>query len=116
MMTSKFENNVLTVVTGITKEVVEAGISNLIAKDEKGNDVYAVSVAKDGKGSISTFGLVGNTYVDGKLAVTMILPMGTTDADVKRTYGESLLAAQHYTKQIAEEAAAKTEAINGLFA
>ena len=115
-MTVKFENNVLTVVTEISKAVVEKGFSNLKAKNDDGVDVYAVSVAKDGKAALNGFSMTGNTYIGDKLAVTMVMPMGTTMEDVQREYGEALLAADKYTKQIAEEAATKKAQIEGLFA
>ena len=108
-------NNVLTVVTGITKEVVEAGLSNLKAVKD-GNEVYGVSVSADGKASFNAFSFIGNTFIDGKLAATIILPMGTTMEDVQRVYGENLLKAKMFTEQIATEAAAKTAEIQELFA
>ena len=107
-------NNVLTVVTDITKEVVDAGLSKLVAI-ENGNEVYGVSVSTDGKASFNAFSFVGNTYVEDKLAATIILPMAMTMDDVKRIYGEHLLKAKLYTEQIAEEAAAKTAKIRTLF-
>lgn len=111
----KMQNNVLTVVTDITKEVVESGLAKLVATED-GNQVYGVSVANDGKASFNAFSFVGNTYVDGKLAATIILPMAMTMDEVKKVYGENLLKAQRYTAQIAEEAEAKTAEIAALFA
>ena len=108
-------NNVLTVVTDITESVVKAGLSNLKAVVD-GNEVYAVGVSKDGKASMNAFSFVGNTFIDGKLAATMILPMGTTQEDVQKNFGESLLKAKFYTEQIATEAAEKTAEIEALFA
>lgn len=115
-MSVKLENNVLTVVTDITEESVKKGISNFKAKDEEGNEVYAVGVAKDGNARIDGISFVGNTYVDGKLAATMVLPMGDASlAKVQKKYGESLLKAKKYTAQIADEALTKEEAIAALF-
>ena len=108
-------NNVLTVVTNITKEVVEAGLSNLKAVQD-GNEVYAVCVSKDGKASFNAFSFTGNTFIDGKLAATIILPMGTTQEDVQRMHGENLLRAKFYTEHIAVTAAEKTAEIQELFA
>ena len=112
---ASYKDNVLTVVTDITKESVEKGISNLKATDDKGNEVYAVGVDKNGTGSISDFGIVGNTFIDGKLALTMVLPMDTKQADVERTYGEKILAAKKYSEQIASDAKAKEDEIAALF-
>lgn len=114
-MRVSLSNNVLTVVTDITKEVVEAGLSNLKAVQD-GNEVYGVSVSKDGKASFNAFSFVGNTFIDGKLAATIVLPMSTTLEDVQRMHGENLLKAKFYTEQIATEAAEKTAEIQELFA
>ena len=109
-----FDNNVLTVVTDITEEVVKAGISDLKARDEKGNQVYGV-VKVDGAARIGEFEFAGNAYVDGKLAAQILLADGTTQAEVQKTYGEALLAAKKYTAQIADEASTKQQLIAGLF-
>ena len=107
-------NNVLTVVTDIAKETVESGLAKLVALED-GNEVYGVSVSADGKASFNAFSFVGNTYVDGKLAATIILPMGVTMDDVKKIYGENLVKAKRYTAQIAEVAASKAAEIRALF-
>ena len=107
-------NNVLTVVTDIAKETIESGLAKLVALED-GNEVYGVSVATDGKASFNAFSFVGNTYVDGKLAATIILPMAMTMDEVKKTHGENLLKAKRYTAQIAEAAAAKAAEIRALF-
>ena len=107
-------NNLLTVVTDVTKEVVEAGISDLKARNEKGDQVYGVSKT-DKDARIGSFELAGNAYVGDKLAAQILLKDGTTLPEVQRTYGEALLAAKKYTAQIAEEALTKEEQINGLF-
>lgn len=112
-MKVEFKENVLKVVTDITKETVDKGIASLIAKDDKGNDVYAVGVGENA--SVSDFSLTCNTVIDGKLALTIVLPMDTTQADVEKAYGEAILAAKKYTKQIAEAAAAKEAEIASLF-
>ena len=116
MMKVKLENNVLTVITDIKKETVEKGIASLKATDEKGNEVYAVSVASNGVGSLFDFNMVCNTYIDGKLALTMLLPMNTTKEDVQRKFGEKLVAAKKYTAQIAGKAIEKEAAIDAIFA
>ena len=116
-MSVKLENNVLTVATDITEESVKKGISKFKATDEDGNEVYAVGVAKDGNAKIDSVSFTGNTYVDGKLAATMVLPMGEASLPkVQKKFGENLLKAKKYTKQIADEAAAKEAAIAELFA
>lgn len=113
-MRVNLSNNVLTVVTDIAKETVESGLAKLVALED-GNEVYGVSVSADGKASFNAFSFVGNTYVDGKLAATIILPMAMTMDDVKKVYGENLIKAKRYTAQIAEAAAMKTAEIRALF-
>lgn len=110
------DNNVLTVVTDVTEESMKKGLSNMKACDEEGNQVYAVAVSKSGEAKIDNFSFTGNTYVDGKLAATMVLPMGKATIDkVQKEYGEKLLAAKKYTAQIAQEATAKEAEIEALF-
>ena len=107
-------NNLLTVVTDVTKEVVKAGLSDLKARDDKGNQVYGVSKT-DKSARISPFEFAGNAYVGDKLAAQILLKDGTTLQEVQKEYGEALLAAKKYTAQIADEALTKEEQINGLF-
>ena len=112
----KMDANVLTVITDIKEETVKAGLADLVAKDDKGNAVYGVSVNTNGNGSMNEFSLTGNTYIDGKLAVTTVFPMGTTVEDIQKFYGEHLLKAKEYTAKIQHAAEEKTAAISGLFA
>ena len=112
----KMDANVLTVITDIKEETVKAGLADLVAKDDKENAVYGVSVDTNGNGSMNEFSLTGNTYIDGKLAVTIVFPMGTTVEDIQKFYGEHLLKAKEYTAKIQHAAEEKTAAISGLFA
>ena len=111
----KVENNVLTVITDITRDVVESGVASLTAHDEDGNMVYGVAVAENGKASFNEFSFTGNTYVDGKLAATMILPMAITQEEIQKFYGEDLLKAKTYTAKIEEAAQVKIAEIAALF-
>ena len=111
----KFENNVLTVVTDIEQSTITAGLAELVAKDDKGNAVYGASISSSGNGDVNEFSFTGNTYIDGKLALTKVFPMGTTTDDIQKFYGEALLAAKKYTAQIQQAAAAKTAEITALF-
>ena len=111
----KFENNVLTVVSDIKKETVDAGLADLVANDEDGNVVYGAELSKNGKGGINEFSFTGNTYIEDKLAYTEVFPVETTVDDIQKFYGENLLAAQKYTAQIQAAAEAKTAEIQGLF-
>ena len=109
------ENNVLTVITDITRDVVESGIASLTCNDEDGNMVYGVAIAGNGKASFNDFSFVGNTYVDDKLAATIILPMAITQEEIQKFYGEHLLKAKTYTAKIEADAQAKIADIASLF-
>lgn len=112
-MKTTFENGTLVVVTEVTKDMVEKGFAPLVARDEKGNEVYRVSVGNTP--SIGAFGLTGNTYVDGKLAVVIVEPMGSELADVQRKYGDNLLVAKKATEQIVASVTSAQEQIVALF-
>jgi hypothetical protein len=112
----KVENNVLTVVTDITKNVVESGVAELVAYDEDGNAVYGAGISGNGKAAFNAFSFTGNTYIDDKLAATMILPMGIKPEEIQKFYGEDLLKAKAYTAQIQETAEAKIADVAALFA
>ena len=114
-MKVSFKNNVLTVVTDIAKATIEKGIASLIAKDEKGNDIFGVSISKDGNANICANSIKCNAFIEGKAAVVMVMPMGTTMEDVQRQYGKELVAANKYTAQIAAQASAEEETIAALF-
>ena len=107
-------NNLFTVVTDVTKEIVKAGLSDLKARNEKGDQVYGVSKT-DKAARIGSFEFAGNAYVGGKLAAQVLLQDGTTLQEVQKAYGEALLAAKKYTAQIADEASTKQQLIAGLF-
>ena len=68
-----------------------------------------------GEGRIFDTSVVFNTYVDDKAAVIIVLPMGTTKEDVMKQFGEKLIAAEKYTKQIAEAMTAKEKEIEEAF-
>lgn len=114
-MNVSFKDNTLKVVTNISKETIEKGISDLTARDEKQNALYAVRFNNAGRGGLDTNGLVANAYIDGKAAVVIVLPADATQADVQKAYGEALLAAAKYTDIIAAAAASKAADIEALF-
>lgn len=115
-MTTNLRENVLTLTTPIAKEMADKAFSALQAKDEEGNVMYVVNVSEEGKGAISSYGLTCNTVVDGKLAVMLTLPMGTTMDKVKTKYGKALLEADKYLPQIVDAVQAEIEAIDRIFA
>ena len=109
--------NILTVVTPITKAVADKAFSAMAVTDEKTGDVLCtVGVNADGNGIISACGLVCNTVVDGKLAVMLTLPMGTTMDDVKKKYGKVLVEVNKHIEKIAENVTKEIAAIDGMFA
>lgn len=114
-MNVSFKNNTLVVVTNITKEAIEKGISDMTARDERGNALYTVRVSKDNQGSLDTFGLKANAFIDGKAAVVIVEDVNATQASVQKKYGEALIAAAKYTDVIAAAASAKEAEIAALF-
>ena len=105
---------VLTIKTDITKNMVENGYTELVAKDEDGAQIYRVS--KGEKASVDTFGLTGNAYVDDKLVAALVLPNGTKKEDAMKQYGDAVLAAATYVDQIVAEATEKKSKIERIFA
>lgn len=115
-MRVKFEGNVLTINTGVTKEIMEAGYTNLVAKDDKGNQVYRLAMAKDGEGKFDAHGMTCNAYIDGSAAVVVVLPTNADIEGVKKAFGADLVAASKYIPQIVTEAASAEQAIDAVFA
>jgi len=115
-MRVSYVNNVLTVVTDISEDTVKKGIASLSVKDDKQNELYRVNItASPNAASIGKYGMTCNTYVDGKAAVIMVMPIGTELEDVQRVFGESLVEATKYTGIIASAAAEKEAAIAAIF-
>ena len=112
-MKVKFENNVLTVVSSITKETIDKGIASLKIKDDKDNEAFAVGPSREG--NINTFYFGYNAFIEDKAAVVAVLPMGTTLEDVQRNFGEALVEAKKYTELIATQAMAKEATIAAIF-
>ena len=108
-----FENNTLTVVTEIKRDLVKN--CTLTARDDKGNELYGAAFTVRGDGALDSYGIVGNVSIDGYLAFVKVMPEGYDLEKVKAQYGEALVAAANYTVQIATEAAAKATAIDDIF-
>lgn len=108
-------NNVVTVVSDIPVAAVEAGYADLTACDDKKNVLYKVAVNLAGDGSLSQFGMVANTVIDGNLAVVIVEPLGTTRDDIKRKYGRAVVAASKFCPVIAAAAASEEMLINAAF-
>lgn len=110
-----FANNTLTVVTDLTKEVIDKGIGSTKVTDDKGNHVYAFGMSKSTDASITTFGIACNTFIDDKAAAVVVYPIDTKLADVQKDLGDALIAANKYIPQIVEAATQKATTIAALF-
>lgn len=113
MMNVKLNENILTVVTPITKETANKAFSSLELRNEDNEVVCMVKQGQEGK--ISNMGLVCNTVVDGKLAVLIAMPMETTMETVKKQYGQALVNISKHIDQLAANVEAEIAAINGIF-
>jgi hypothetical protein len=108
-------SNILTVETDIPVAVVERGIADLTAYDEKKNPLYAVKLNKDGNGNLSQFGLSANSIIDGKLAVVIVEEIGFTREDFIKKYGKGVVAAQKFCPIITGAAASEEELLDAAF-
>lgn len=115
-MRVRINSNILTVVTDIPAAVVERGIADLTAYDDKKQPLYAVAVAADGKGAIGQYGLKSNSIIDGKLAVVIVEEMDFSVEDFKKKYGKGVIAANKYCPIIAGAAASEEEVLDAAFA
>ena len=116
MLKTTLNGNVLTVETPIKKETADKAFSALKAYDKDNNELCSVTVNKDGCGSISRYGLVCNTVVNGNLAVQMVMPMDVKMEDVKKMYGQALVEVGKHIDAVAANAEAEIAAINAIFA
>lgn len=115
-MRVSYVNNVLTVVTDISEDTVKKGIASLSVKDDKQNELYRVNMtANPNAANISKYGLTCNTFVDGKAAVVMVMPVETELEEVQKVFGEALVEATKYTGIIASAAAEKEASIAAIF-
>lgn len=113
-MRVKIENNILTVVTDVPMSVVEKGLADLKAYDDKKNELYSVSVGESA--NLSPFGIVANSVIDGKLAVVVVEQLGYTREDFIKKYGKAVVAAQKFCPIIANAAASEEEMLEAAFA
>lgn len=115
-MRVSINSNVLTVETDIPVAVVERGIADLTAYDEKQNPVYAVKVGIDGKGNLSQYGLVANSIINSNLAVVIVEAIGFEREDFIKKYGKGVVAAKKFCPIIAGAAASEAELLEAAFA
>lgn len=114
-MRVEINSNVLTIETDIPVTVVQNGIADLTAYDEKKNPLYAVKVNLAGVGNLSQFGLIANTEINGNLGVIIIEAIGTTRDDFKRKYGRAVVAAKKFCPIIAGAAVSEEEMLEAAF-
>ena len=99
-MNVSLNNGVFTIKTGVTAAQAEKAYGKpMKARDEKGNDLYALS--KGTTPSLSTFGITTNQVIDGELAYVIVVAEGTTQEDLLKAAGDSLIAAKKYLPVIA---------------
>ena len=115
-MRVRITENIITVETDIPKSVVENGIADLVAYDEKQNPLYAVKLGLDGTGNLSQYGLIANTIIDDKLAVVITEAFGIDREAIKKKYYKAVLAANKFCPIIAAAAASEEELVNSIFA
>lgn len=113
-MRVKIEENILTVVTDVPKSVVDNGLADLTAYDDKQNPLYKIAVGANG--SLTQFGISANSVVNGKLAVVIVEELGFTREDFVKKYGKAVVAAQKFCPIIANAAATEEEMLNAAFA
>lgn len=114
-MRVSISNNVLTVVSDIPVAVAERKLTDLTAYDDKKNPLYTVKMGLEGNGSLSQFGFVANTVIDGNLAVMVVEEIGATREDFMRKYGKAVVAAQKYCPIIANAAVTEEEMLEAAF-
>lgn len=113
-MRVKIEANVLTVETDIPVSVVEKGLTDLTAYDDKKTPLYKVAAGE--AGSLTEYGIVANTVSNGNLAVVVVEQIGFERADFIKKYGKAVVAAKKFCPIIANAAATEEEMLNAAFA
>ena len=110
-----YKDNVLKVITDISKATYDKGVADLVAKDEKGNHLYRIGFNAYGDAGIDNASLTCNAVVDGKLAVVIVMPAGMKLEDVQKNIGANLVNAKKYSEVIAAQAEASVAAIEAIF-
>lgn len=122
MLRTSIENNygkkVFVVNTGINKSAYKAGITNSSLKDEKGNDIFTLSIKTDKEaGAIGSTFLECNGYdTNGNLVVTIPVAEDAKLEDLKVKYGRALVYAADKVEKLAEQMAKESRAVDAIFA
>lgn len=122
MLRTTIENNygkkVFVVNTGINKNAYKAGITDSNLKDEKGNDIFTLSLKMDKEaGSIGNKFLECNGYdQEGNLVVTIPVENDAKMEDLKAKYGRALVYAADKVEKLAEQMAKESRAVDAIFA
>lgn len=111
-MKAKIENNILTLKSDIPFALVEDKFP-LKLRDERGDVKYVVSYGENA--CISKYTIQFNNIIDDKLAVTIVLPVGTEVKDVKKAFGLGIVAASAYIPELLCTVQMEQEAIDSCF-
>ena len=112
-MNVMYKESLLTVDTGIlTKDIKREGKLTLV--NEKGQIVYTVEMGETSE--ISKFGMICSHTSANKTAVVKLLQEdGTTEEEVKATYGRNLVTADRSIYKITANQEAYKSIINDIF-
>lgn len=113
-MKISYVGNTLKVSSNINKAAFDKGFVKPVVVDDKGNQVYRISVSNQGE--IGTKGIAFNSVAEGNLELVLVLPVGTTKEQVSLQYGDSLIAAQANLDTIATASVERAAVLAGLFA
>lgn len=117
MLKVNYEENRLTVVTPITKEMKDKAFGGMVLRDEKTDDILCqVAMSGSTEASMCSYGIYCNTIVDGCLAATFVLPVGTSLDDVKRLYGAKIVNLNKHIDKLEEQVKTDVEAVDTIFA
>ena len=108
-------NSTLTIKTGI-KAALLGDRRTVTLKDEKGNEVYAVSFSNGGDATMSKTGMLTNAVVDGELAIVKVAPTQYTLKNFRAEASDDLLEAYKALPQLAAQLTAEKATLDSMFA
>ena len=108
-------NSTLTIKTGIQAALL-GDRRTATLKDEKGNEVYAVSFSNGGDATMSKTGMLTNAIVDGELAIVKVAPTQYTLKNFREEASDDLLVAYKTLPQLAALLTAEKATLDSMFA
>ena len=108
-------NSTLTIKTGIQAALL-GDRRTATLKDEKGNEVYAVSFSNGGDATMSKTGMLTNAIVDGELAIVKVAPTQYTLKNFRAEASDDLLVAYKTLPQLAALLTAEKATLDSMFA